>query len=256
MRFAIFAVVATTVASQPHWSETCRPDIEKYCQKELEHENCAEYSSGQCKSDMFNCIDIPGKIELSKPCQDAVDARNQKAIDDAAAEAEAAASVAAANAAAAAAALPPAASQPAPMVTCPLPAMHIRSARAVVKCATFKNKNQFPQLSNCNDANLKQNFALVPSPDGVKVIFSPSQTEILCMNKVGKLAVCDETGGESFSLIRTWMQSVQLKAASGKCLAAKGLRFSLADCVNPQKGKANKAALRAQSFYIEPTIGA
>lgn len=50
--------------------------------------------------------------------------------------------------------------------TCPLPAMHIRSARAMLMCVTMSKAGQFALLGLCDDKNAKQNFALVPAADG------------------------------------------------------------------------------------------
>lgn len=251
-KLAVVATIAASAMAQApaHWSDVCIEDIEAICGDVLTGEACADIKSGSCKSGMFNCIDVPENV-LTAACQEAVDARNQKAIDDAAAEAALNPPM---EQYVEEVPLPP--QQQVPVMTCPLPAMHVRSAIKATQCMTFNKKGAVPQIMPCKDSNVKQNFALVPSPDGVKMIYSPSPTEVLCMNDKAKFVECDANGGESFGLHRSHLQTVQLKLSDEMCLSTKGKNVGVVKCVDGAKGKATKKALKGQSFYVEPTIGA
>lgn len=230
------------IAQQRHWSEVCATDIEVLCQDELGSEECVDgRGSGPCKSKMFNCVDAPDQV-VTAPCQEAIDSRNAKA---------AAAAKQVVQAAPAQAASCPPQEQP----TCPLPAMHIRSARLALKCATFTKQGQFATLAICKDQNAKQNFALAPVVDGVKILFSSSPQELSCLDKNAKLGDCGPDSAQSFRLVRTDIQSVQLQmVGTNKCLAAPKNHLVLLNCINLKQGKKLRRQLKTQSFYVEPTL--
>jgi len=239
------------VENPPHWSVTCAVDLEVLCEEVLQSDACKEgRMNGPCKSQMFNCIDQPDQV-VTTPCKEVVDARNALAASK-----QATAVIAAqqqAGQVAAAGAAPACPQQPRP--TCPLPAMHIRSARLFLKCVTFTKKGQFSNLQNCNDGNQKQNFALVPAVDGVKVLYSSSATDLHCLNKQAKLGDCGPETAQSFRLVRTHIQSVQLQmVGSNKCLSAPKNALILQNCISPQQGKKMVRKLKAQSFHVEPTL--
>lgn len=236
----------------PHWSETCSTDLEVLCEEVLQSDDCqASRMSSGCKSLMFNCIDQPDQV-VTTPCKEVIDARNALAASNQQ-KPERPAPQSAAQGQEVVSLKPACPPQPRP--TCPLPAMHVRSARLFLKCVTFTKKGQFTNLQTCSDGNKKQNFALVPAVDGVKVLFSSSPDDLNCLNNKARLDNCGPDTAQSFRLVRTHIQSVQLQmVGTKKCLAAPKGALVLQDCLDLKQAKKMIRKLKAQSFHVEPTL--
>lgn len=220
-----------TPTSPPTWAVACANDISVHCKNATAGSSCVDRNSEGCKALLFSCLDT--RTSVTAGCSDAIKARNQKAVTQ------------------------QQACPPQPQPTCPLPAMHVRSARLAVQCLAFTKAGQFPNLSLCKDTQANQNFALVPAADGVKILFSTPDNKLFCVNKEAKLGDCSPESAQSFKLIRTFMQSVQLQLVnSTQCLSTPGPILALQACVSALEGKANILTQRAQSFFVEPTLGA